>query len=40
VLDWNVDAMAFYERLGGRRQTGWQPWRLHGAALNALAEEG
>jgi GNAT superfamily N-acetyltransferase len=40
VLDWNVDAMAFYERLGGRRQTGWQPWRLHGAALDALAEEG
>lgn len=39
VLDWNVDAMAFYERLGGRRQTGWQPWRLHGAALDALAEE-
>ncbi|MFD1610353.1 GNAT family N-acetyltransferase [Sphingomonas tabacisoli] len=38
VLDWNVDAMAFYERLGGRRQTGWEPWRLHGAALDALAE--
>ena len=40
VLDWNVDAMAFYERLGGRRQTGWQPWRLHGEALDRLAEEG
>lgn len=40
VLDWNVDAMAFYEKLGGRRQTGWQPWRLHGAALDALADEG
>lgn len=39
VLDWNVDAMAFYERLGGRRQTGWQPWRLHGEALDALAAE-
>jgi GNAT superfamily N-acetyltransferase len=37
VLDWNVDAMAFYERLGARRQTGWEPWRLHGAALDALA---
>jgi GNAT superfamily N-acetyltransferase len=39
VLDWNVEAMAFYERLGGRRQTGWQPWRLHGDALDALATE-
>ncbi len=39
VLDWNVDAMAFYERLGGRRQTGWQPWRLHGDALDRLAEQ-
>jgi GNAT superfamily N-acetyltransferase len=39
VLDWNVDAMGFYERLGGRRQTGWQPWRLHGEALDRLAAE-
>jgi GNAT superfamily N-acetyltransferase len=39
VLDWNVEAIAFYERLGGRRQTGWQPWRLHGDALDALATE-
>lgn len=39
VLDWNVDAMGFYERLGGRRQSGWQPWRLHGEALDRLAEE-
>ena len=37
VLDWNVDAMAFYERIGARRQTGWEPWRLHGEALDALA---
>ena len=40
VLDWNVDAMAFYERLGGRRQSGWEPWRLHGEALDRLAERG
>lgn len=40
VLDWNVDAMAFYARLGGRRQTGWEPWRLQGEALDRLAEEG
>lgn len=39
VLDWNVDAMAFYERIGGRRQSGWQPWRLQGAALDALAAD-
>ena len=39
VLDWNVDAMAVYEKLGGRRQTGWQPWRLHGEALDRLAAE-
>lgn len=37
VLDWNVEAMAFYARIGGRRQTGWQPWRLDGAALARLA---
>lgn len=37
VLDWNVDAMAFYETLGARRQTGWEPWRLHGDALDRLA---
>ena len=39
VLDWNVEAMAFYERLGGRRQTGWEPWRVDGAALDHLAEQ-
>ena len=37
VLDWNVDAMGFYERIGARRQTGWEPWRLHGEALDRLA---
>lgn len=39
VLDWNVDAMAFYQRLGGRKQTGWEPWRLHGDALDAMAAD-
>jgi GNAT superfamily N-acetyltransferase len=39
VLDWNVDAMGFYERLGGRKQTGWEPWRLQGEALDRLADE-
>lgn len=36
VLDWNEPAMDFYRALGGRRQTGWQPWRVDGAALEAL----
>ena len=37
VLDWNEPAMAFYRAIGGRRQSGWQPWRIEGAALEALA---
>jgi GNAT superfamily N-acetyltransferase len=36
VLDWNEPAMDFYRAIGGRRQTGWQPWRIDGAALEAL----
>jgi hypothetical protein len=28
--------MDFYRTLGGRRQTGWQPWRVDGEALEAL----
>lgn len=39
VLDWNVEAMAFYEKMGARRQSGWQPWRLHGEALARLAAD-
>jgi GNAT superfamily N-acetyltransferase len=38
VLDWNFDAMAFYERLGGRKQVGWDPWRLQGESLDRLAD--
>lgn len=37
VLDWNTSAMDFYRRIGGRPQSGWQPWRLDGAALEAMA---
>lgn len=37
VLDWNEAAMDFYRALGGRPQSGWQPWRLEGEALAALA---
>ena len=36
VLDWNEPAMDFYRAIGGRRQTGWQPWRIDGVALEAL----
>ncbi|HLZ79198.1 MAG TPA: GNAT family N-acetyltransferase [Sphingomonas sp.] len=37
VLDWNQDAMRFYERLGARPSADWQPWRLEGEALRRLA---
>lgn len=37
VLDWNEDARGFYSRLGAHHSTGWQPWRLEGEALAALA---
>ena len=37
VLDWNVAAMDFYRAIGGACQAGWQPWRIDGAALEALA---
>lgn len=38
VLDWNELAMRFYGSIGAARSEGWQPWRLSGAALRALAE--
>jgi GNAT superfamily N-acetyltransferase len=38
VLDWNTPAMDFYRAIGGRPQSGWQPWRLDGPALEALSE--
>ena len=36
VLDWNTPAMDFYRRIGARPQSGWQPWRIDGPALEAL----
>ena len=36
VLDWNAPAMDFYRAIGGRPQSGWQPWRVDGEALEAL----
>ena len=38
VLDWNEPALDFYRAIGAARTTGWQPWRLEGAALARLAE--
>jgi GNAT superfamily N-acetyltransferase len=37
VLDWNLPAIGFYERLGARRMGGWTAYRLSGDALRALA---
>jgi GNAT superfamily N-acetyltransferase len=37
VLDWNVDAIRFYERLGAKAMDGWTTFRVTGDALDALA---
>jgi GNAT superfamily N-acetyltransferase len=39
VLDWNRDAIAFYERLGARANSEWTVYRLTGEALTALGRE-
>jgi GNAT superfamily N-acetyltransferase len=39
VLDWNRDAIAFYERLGARPNSDWTVYRLTGKALTSLAGE-
>jgi GNAT superfamily N-acetyltransferase len=39
VLDWNVDAIALYDAVGGRQQTDWITYRVSGPELSALAEE-
>jgi len=36
VLDWNADAIGFYERLGARPNSEWTVYRLTGEALLAL----
>jgi GNAT superfamily N-acetyltransferase len=38
VLDWNVDAIRFYERLGAKAMDGWTTYRVTGEALERLAE--
>lgn len=37
VLDWNVDAIAFYQTLGARPMDEWTVQRIEGAALQELA---
>lgn len=37
VLDWNSDAIRFYERLGARAMSDWTVYRVTGNALSALA---
>ena len=37
VLDWNVDAIGFYERLGARPNSDWTVYRLTGEPLRRLA---
>ncbi|UTW07350.1 GNAT family N-acetyltransferase [Pseudomonas benzenivorans] len=39
VLDWNEPAIGFYQRLGATPMDEWTPYRLTGAALQALAEK-
>ncbi len=38
VLDWNVDAIGFYESLGAVRMTDWTTCRLAGDALRVAGE--
>ena len=37
VLNWNRDAIRFYERLGARPVEGWTVYRLAGAGIERLA---
>lgn len=39
VLDWNRDAIGFYERLGALPNSDWTVYRLTGEALTALARQ-
>lgn len=38
VLDWNVNAIALYDAVGGRQQSEWITYRVSGPELTALAE--
>jgi GNAT superfamily N-acetyltransferase len=38
VLDWNVDAIRFYESLGAKPMSDWTTYRVTGDALTALSD--
>lgn len=38
VLDWNVNAIALYDAVGGKPQSDWITYRVSGPELSALAE--
>ena len=38
VLDWNANAIALYNAVGGRQQSDWITYRVSGPELSALAE--
>ncbi len=40
VLDWNVDAIRFYERLGAKPNAEWTIYRLTGESLHRVAAPG
>ncbi len=37
MLNWNTDAIALYDEVGGQPQTEWTTYRLSGPALGELA---
>lgn len=39
VLDWNVNAIALYDNVGGKPQTDWITYRVSGPGLSELAAE-
>ncbi len=39
VLDWNVNAMALYDAVGGKPQSDWITYRVSGPELSSLAAE-
>ncbi len=39
VLDWNVNAIALYDSVGGRPQSEWITYRVSGSELSDLARE-
>jgi GNAT superfamily N-acetyltransferase len=39
VLDWNQDAIGFYQRLGAKPSSDWTVYRLVGDALTSLARK-